>query len=934
VAEGETAPLLDKRPLLLLVDCLAIVHVAWNAIKQPLTVRSTGEEVRAVYGFLNVFLKALSDHSPTHCAVAFDAPGPTFRHKRLEQYKAHRPESPPELHAQVERVRQLIQAFNIPLYELEGYEADDILGTLARQAQEQGMDVLILTVDTDTLQLVTPHVKVLINNSFVRKLYDEQAVRERYGGLGPLAVPDVKALVGDTSDNIPGVPGIGEKTALKLLSEFGTIEGIYERLADVKPPKAQKALAENRDKAFEGKLLNTTVRDVPVALDLKQTEFMRYDRAKVVDFLRELEFHSMVARIPGGNGAPKEGEDSARREAQTERRMAPGQATQVTVVDTQEKLADMARQLAASTIFAFDTETTSDREMTASLVGISASIAEGKAWYVPVGHETGVQLSQQAVLDALRPVLENAAVPKVAHNANYDVTVLENHGVLVKGLAFDTMLAAHLGGRKAIGLKALSLELLNHEMTPISELIGTGRKQITMAQVPIEKAAPYAGADADFTLRLYAILKKEVEDKGLAQLLTTLEVPLVAVLVRMQRNGIAIDTALLRSMAAEMGEQLAQFERSMYELVGHQFNLKSSQQLGDVLFKELKLPPTKRTQSGYSTDAASLDNLKEQLDASAIEGVDPKAYQVLNGILEYRQVSKIKSTYVDALPDMVNPKTGRIHTSYNQTGSATGRVSSNDPNVQNIPVRTELGRRVRKAFVAEKKGWSLLGADYSQIELRILAHISQDSGLLAAFRAHEDIHSATAALVFGVERNKVTPDMRRIAKIMNFGVIYGLSPFGIQQQTGLSPEEGKNFIEAYFGKYSGIRDYIERTKERAAKAGYVETVLGRRRYIPEVQSANRHVKAAGERMAINMPVQGTAADIIKLAMFRIHERMESLRLRSMMIIQVHDELIFEVPDAEMERMRAIVLELMPAAMSLAVPLEVEVKTGRTWGDME
>jgi DNA polymerase-1 len=932
--------LLEKRPLLLLVDCLAIVHVAWNAIKQPLTVRATGEEVRAVYGFLNVFLKALSDHSPTHCAVAFDAPGPTFRHKRLEQYKAHRPETPPELHAQIERVRQLISAFNIPIYELEGFEADDILGTLARQAQERDMDVLILTVDTDTLQLVSPHVRVLINNSFVRKLYDEQAVRERYGGLGPAAVPDVKALVGDTSDNIPGVPGVGEKTALKLLSEFGSIEGIYERLAEVKPPKAQRALAENKERAFEGKLLNTIVRDAPVPLDLKQVEFARYDRAKVVDFLRELEFHSMVARIPGAGGAPQNGEDAALRQAQGERIPARGEpvepraATDVIVVDTREKLAEMAKQLAKSAIFAFDTETTSEREMTAELVGISASDAEGKAWYVPVGHDQGTQLPRAAVLDALRPVLQDASVPKVAHNANYDVTVLENHGIVVKGLAFDTMLAAHLGGRKAIGLKPLALELLHHEMTPISELIGTGRKQVTMAQVPIEKAAPYAGADADFTLRIYPILKQDVEEKGIAGLLRTVEVPLVAVLVRMQRNGIAIDTGLLRSMAAEMGEQLAGFERGMYELVGHQFNLNSSQQLGDVLFKELRLPPTKRTQSGYSTDAASLEGLKEQMDAGAIEGVDPKAYQVLNGILEYRQVSKIKSTYVDALPDMVNPKTGRIHTSYNQTGSATGRVSSNDPNVQNIPVRTELGRRVRKAFVAEKQGWSLLGADYSQIELRILAHISQDPGLLAAFRAREDIHSATAALVFGVERSGVTPDMRRIAKIMNFGVIYGLSPFGIQQQTGLSPEEGKRFIEAYFGKYPGIRDYIEGTKERAAQNGYVETVLGRRRYIPEVQSTNRHVKAAGERMAINMPVQGTAADIIKLAMLRIHERMEALKLRSMMIIQVHDELIFEVPDAEMERMRGIVLELMPSAMSLAVPLEVEVKTGRTWGDME
>ena len=929
MSTGTTMSMLSEKPLLILMDGHALVHRAWHAIQQPLNVSSTGEEVRAVFGFLNSFLRTLSDWQPTHCAITFDLPAPTFRHLQFKEYKAQRPPTPPELRAQFEPIRQLVDAFGIPIYEKEGYEADDVLGTLGRQAEEHKIETLILTGDTDTLQLVSPWVRVLLSYAVQKKtVYDEIAVRERYGGLGPESVPDLKALQGDPSDNIPGVPGVGSKTAIRLLTTYGRLEGIYENLEKVTPDKLRSALGDNRDRAFQGKMLTTIVRDVPLELDLEAARFWRYDRTQVVDLLRELEFFSIVSHIP----SPQTDGEVSRPGAVA----APDRPdTNYVTVDTEALLEELVGELATPSGFSFDTETTSTDPMLAELVGISFSIAPGRGWYVPVGHLDGNQLPLDRVLETLRPILESETIPKSAHNANYDMTVLANCGVNVRNLAFDTMLAAHVSGRKAIGLKALALDYFNEEMVPITDLIGTGRKQITMAQVHVDRAAGYASADADYTQRLVPIFDVDLAEKGIRDLFDSVELPLVPVLVRMQRNGVALDSELLNGMAIELGEGLSRIEADMYELVGHQFNLKSSQQLSDVLFKELRLPPTKRTQKGYSTDASSLDGLKAVLDQGKAEGVDPKSYQVLDQILEYRQLSKIKSTYVDALPALVNPKTGRIHTSYNQTGSATGRVSSNDPNVQNIPVRTELGRRVRKAFVAENAPERiLLGADYSQIELRIVAHLSQDHGLLDAFHNGEDIHTATASSVYDVAMSDVTADMRRIAKIMNFGVLYGLSAFGISQQTDLAPDEGARFIETYFGKYPGIRSYIDSVKAQVREAGYLETLLGRRRYIPEIHSSNHNVRAAGERMAINMPIQGTAADIIKISMVRIQERLDALKLRSLMIIQVHDELIFEVPKDELEQVKSVVMELMPSAMTLAVPLEVELKTGYTWGDME
>jgi DNA polymerase-1 len=933
----------DRPPLLLLIDGHALVFVAYFALREPMTVRATGEPIGAVYGFLNSFIKTVTDFGPSHCVVAFDPPGPTFRHDHYSEYKAHRPPTPPDLPGQIDRVKEMLRAFDIPIVEAPGFEGDDVLGTLSAQAEAKGVDTVIMTVDTDALQLVSPQTRVYVSTAFNRKVYDVAAVEARYDGLGPDRVADIKGLEGDTSDNIPGVRGVGRKTAIKLLHQFGTVEGIYEHLDELKPAGLQTRMRDGEEAARESKYLTTIVRDAPVNLDLDAADFSSYDRPAVAEFLTGLDFRTIIDRLPvfgadpiAANGGPES---------------AAAPAKKITadyqVVDTRENLDAMIAELSASPTIAFDTEATSQHAMLAELVGLSFSNAAGVGWYVPVGHapkleielgetpEELVQVPMAEALDALRPLFESETTGKMAHNANYDVTVLANHGMQVRNLTFDTMLAAHLTGRRTIGLKALALELLGEEMTPIKDLIGTGKKRITMAQVPIAKAAPYAAADADFTYRLHGIFSEDLDRMDLAGPLETMEMPLVHVLVRMQRSGIALNSDLLNKMSVELGKRLAEVESSMYEVVGHEFKIGSSQQLGEVLFNELKLPPVRKTKSGFSTDAASLDALKEQLDAGKLVDVDARAYDVIDRVLEFREVSKLKSTYVDALPGLVNPKTGRIHTSYNQAGSATGRVSSNDPNVQNIPVRTELGRRVRRAFVAQgSPDWMLLGADYSQIELRVLAHMSQDPGLLKAFHDGLDIHSATSSMVYGVDLSDVTPDMRRVAKVLNFGVLYGLTPFGIIQQTDLTADQGKKFIDAYFTSYPGIKTYIDATIESCKQRGYVASLGGRRRYLLEINASNRQARQAAERAAINMPVQGTAADILKLAMLRMQDRLDEAGMQSRMLLQVHDELVFECPVTESEALADLLRKEMTGAMKLTVPLEVEVKAGPNWDQME
>ena len=811
----------DRKPLLILLDGHAMVYRAFYAIQNPMTVRTTGEEVRGVYGFLNTFLRNLSDLDPTHCAIAFDLSGPTFRHAEYDEYKAQRPPMPPELRQQVERVREIMRAFRIPVFEQEGYEADDVLGTLCRKAEERGVETIVLTGDTDELQLVSDRVRVLLSYSVQRTtMYDVDKVKERYGGLGPEVVADIKALQGDATDNIPGVPGVGAKTAIKLLTQFGSVEGIIERLDEVKPPRTQQSIRDHVDELRRGKFLTTIVRDLDIDLDLDEMRLWEYDRAEVLEKLKELEFFSIVSRIPDPQGDAEPAQGQLLPEAEE-------RETRYTVVDTPEGLREMADALDSPDGFAFEVVSTAMNPMYGDLVGIAFSKEANAGWYVPVGHAAGDQLPPGDVLDAVRGVLGNESIPKSAHDANFGMTVLARHDVTVRNVDLDPMIAAHVGGRKAVGIEALALESLDIELKPVTDIIGTGRKQITMAQASIGDAAGHACGRADAAWQLREPLTSEAADKGVAGALGEFEMPLIPVLVRMQRNGVAVDAGHLTAMSARFERDIDRTEAGMFELVGHEFNIGSSRQLGDVLFGELGLPPTKKRKTGYATDASSLEWLRLMINLGQADGVDPKAVEVLDRVLEYRQLTKIKSTYLDSLPGQVNPATGRVHTMYHQTGSATGRVSSNDPNVQNIPIRTEMGREVRQAFVAQDAPeWTLLGADYSQIELRILADLSRDEGLIEAFESGQDIHAATASSVYGVAIDEVDHEMRRIAKIMNFGVIYGLSPFGMSQQTGLTPEEGKAFIAAYFGKYPGIERYVDGIKRSVRDDGYVETLKG------------------------------------------------------------------------------------------------------------
>ena len=707
-------PLTRDKPLLMIMDGHAMVHRAFHAIstRQNLTT-SSGEDTTAVYGFSNTFLRAIDDLKPTHCIIAFDRPEPTFRHRMFAEYKAQRPPTPPQLKHQFDRVRQLMTAFNIEIIEAPGFEADDILGTLAQEAELQKVETVILTGDTDTLQLVSPYVRVQLFYSVQQqKVYDETAVRERFGGLVPDVHPDYKAITGDPSDNIPGVPGLGAKTAIKLLNQFGSLEGIYESIDQVKPPRIKKLLEDNKDEALQGKVLTTIRKDVPITLDMEASRFWNYNRDDVVNLLRELEFSSVVPRVPEGSiksSASTPSENGAVQNAMK---------VDYQRVDSRNGLEQMVEALHEAGGFAFDTETTSLNAMEADLVGLSFATAPGKAWYVPVGHQQGAQLPLEEVILELKPLLEDPNLSKTGHNLNYDINILANYGIEAKGLGCDTMMAAHVLGIKAIGLKNLALDVFHQEMTPISALIGTGKKQKRMDQVPIDDVVPYACADADFSGRLRPILEERLRENGFLDIFRNMEMPLIDILVSMQRAGITLDGDILHEMSQDLNWKIGELQELIYEDIGHTFKINSPQQLSEVLFNEQGLPKTKRTKTGYSTDANSLEGLKG-------------SHPVIQKVLDFRQVTKLKSTYVDSLPNLINPRTGRIHTSYNQAGSATGRISSNDPNLQNIPVRTELGRKVRKAFRAPEmngQSWLLFSADYSQIELRVLAHLSQGRG--------------------------------------------------------------------------------------------------------------------------------------------------------------------------------------------------------------
>jgi len=905
----------DKRPLLLLFDGNALVHRAFHALP-PLTQPKTGELVNAVYGFASTLLKVFADFKPTHWAVAFDRPAPTFRHDMFEEYKAQRPATPEELKSQIKKVHQLVEAFHIPVFEIDGFEADDVLGTLSRQADEQGIETIIVTGDNDMLQAVLPRVKALApRRTFTDTiLYDEEAVEQKYG-IKPEQLPEFKALVGDVSDNIPGLPGVGEKTATKLLQQYGSLQGIYDHIEDITPGKLQDTLREYRTQAFRNEELSTIVKDVPIKLDLKTCQVSHYDRNKVARFFQELEFIKLLPRLP---------------QIQDESDPSVGaglvpihqSAIKCQMVNTETALEQLTGELEKAQSFAIEVETTGEKAMMADLVGIAISPARGKAFYIPVGHQglnQPQQLTLAQVVARLKPVLENASIRKIAYNGKHVMAVMAGCGVKLENLNFDPMLAAYLLGEKSLGLKALAFNKLGIEISTPAELTGTGKKHSSLSLLEVNWVSGHACASVDILWNLQESLETELCKQGMWQLFAEVEMALVPVLVAMERNGIHLDTDLLRKMSLELGQQLLRLEKEIYSSIGHQFNINSPQQLGRVLFEDLRLPQSRKTKTGYSTEASVME---------ALRGVHP----VIEFILEYRQLGKLKSTYVDALPALINHKTGRVHTSFNQTGTATGRLSSSDPNLQNIPIRTELGNKIRKAIIAPP-GTYLLSADYSQIDLRVLAHLSRDPDLITAFAQDEDIHATTASKIFGIPVGEVTPEMRRNAKTVNFGVVYGMSDYGLEQATNLNREEASQFITLYFERYPRVREYLEATKKQARKLGYVQTILGRRRFLPEINSSNRMVREGAERMAINAPVQGSSADIIKIAMINLHREMEKRNLKSKMLLQIHDDLLFEVPEGELVEMKSLVNEIMPHAFELCVPVKIDIKLGKNWGEM-
>ncbi|MCC6628448.1 MAG: DNA polymerase I [Chloroflexi bacterium] len=910
MALGETT----SRPMLVLIDGFALIFRAYHGMTALTT--STGEPVGAVFGFTRMLLDVLQTHQPEYILLTLDS-GPTFRHDEYAEYKAHRPVMPDDFQRQVVRVKEVVDALNIPIYQLPGYEADDVIGTMARQAPAHGLQVLILTGDRDLLQVVAPAVEVLTpsSRSFsdAARRFDEAEVMARYG-FSPALLPDYKALTGDTSDNIPGVPGIGDKTAKALITAYGPLEAVLDHVDDVTPKRAQAALREHAELARRSKRLATIVTDLPIVLELERCHARDFDRERVVRLFRELEFRSLLARLP----------DSTRAAAP----VAATAAGTHEVVRTEAALVDLVARLRGQP-FAVDTEADALDPINAALVGISLAHEAGHGYYLPVGHRDGSpQLSLDAVRRHLGPLLADSAQPKIAHHAKYDLLVLENAGITLAGVSFDTMIAAYLLGASSVGLKDLAFKELGREMVPIEELIGRGKSQITMAEVATERAAAYAADDACCTMGLAEVLAPRLDERGLRRLMDEIEMPLVPVLARIERWGVAVDVDYLQELAKLLELQIRQLEARIHALAGHPFNINSPQQLSRVLFEELGLKGGRKTATGFSTASEILEALAP-------------SHEIVSEVLGYRQLVKLKGTYVDSLPLAVNARTGRIHTSFSQTTASTGRLASLNPNLQNIPIRTEVGREVRRAFIADRRPeWRLAGqelrlvsVDYSQIELRVLAHMCGDERLVEAFREGLDIHRATAAELYGVPLADVTGDMRRIAKTVNFGLIYAMSAFGLARDTGLSQREAVAFIDTYRRKFARVFDYMARTRQEVAERGYAMTLLGRRRWIPEINSANPMLRAEAERMAINAPIQGTAADMMKLAMIEMDRALRDENLHSRMLLQVHDELLFEAPISEVERLAAVAARVMSQALPLSVPVLVEAKVGLNWDEM-
>ncbi|GAB4467860.1 MAG: DNA polymerase I [Anaerolineae bacterium] len=933
---------------LVLIDGHGLAYRMYYAISQGLTTRS-GEPTNATMGFTRTLVNLITDEQPPdYLAVSFDV-GSTFRDEMFEGYKATREKMPEDLQRQIARIHEVLDAFSIPVLEVEGYEADDVLGTVARLAEEMGVETVIITGDKDLLQLARERTTIQLPGRTAGEVqnYGPADVLERFG-VRPEQFVDFKALIGDKSDNIPGVPGIGEKTAARLLQEYGSLDGIYEKLESVTPRRIGEILAAHREDAYLSRELSRIITEVPLTFDLEACRTHEFDGEKVAAIFQELEFRSLLKQLRIGldesagstpPAAPAPGQQlslfgSMEPPAPTAVRV---ESPTLTHIITDEAALDaLVEKLRAAPAIAFDTETTSTDQMRAQLVGISLAITPGEAYYIPVAHQIGgtPQLPLGLILEKLRPPLTDPAIAKLGHNIKYDAIVLARHGLDVSPLSFDTMIGEALlragDAPGKVGLKSMAFSRLGIEMTEIEELIGSGQKQITFDLVPVEYAAPYAAADADITLRLAEEVRRDLTAQGLDRLFDEIEMPLVPVVMAMERRGVLVDVEALHRMSAELGETLEALAQQAYTIAGTTFNLNSSQQLSAVLFEDLKLPTQgiRKTSGGrYSTAADVLESLRDQ---------DPTG--IIDTILQYRELEKLRSTYLDALPGMVNPETGRIHSSFNQVGTSTGRLSSSDPNLQNIPIRSEQGRRVRDAFIAAP-GYLLVGADYSQVELRILAHMSGDEALRQAFLEGLDIHASTAAAVNNVPIEQVTPAQRSFAKAVNFGLLYGMGAFRLARDSDLTLAEAEAFINAYFERFPRVRGYLDSTRQQAAERGYVETLLGRRRYFPILQSHDTGQQAmirrrAAEREAVNMPIQGTAADIIKIAMLKLHQELLRRGSGAYMILQIHDELIFEVPEGEAAATADLIREIMETAYPLDVPLKVDVHTGQHWGELK
>ncbi len=927
---------MDTNTPVILVDGSSYLYRAFHALP-PLT-NSKGKPTGAVKGVINMMRRMQKDYPQSTVVVVFDAKGKTFRDDLYADYKAQRPPMPDDLRLQIEPIHNIIQAMGLPMLIIDGVEADDVIGTLALQATAAQQPVIISTGDKDIAQLVNEHITLI--NTMTNTYLDRAGVIEKFG-IPPELIIDYLALLGDKSDNIPGVPGVGEKTALGLLQGIGGLDAIYSRLDDVgtldfRGAKTMAAkLEEHKALAYLSYQLATIKTDVEMPLHIGDLKNGTPDNDQLLALFQDMEFKSWVEEaLAGSNGAAVAQPSAAKatekdpEKASQEPAQPIGKATldkDYQTVLTEAHFADWLERLNTADLIAVDTETTSLDYMKAELVGVSVAVTPGQAAYIPFAHDymgAPQQLSRDFVLEQLKPLLENPQINKVGQNLKYDMSVLAQHGINLQGIAFDTMLESYVLDSVATrhDMDSLALKYLNETTISFADVAGKGAAQITFNQVALEQAGPYAAEDADITLRLHqALWPQLVAEPTLATVFSDIELPLVPVLSRIERTGALVDSTLLFQQSQELAERLAELETEAWDLAGQQFNLASPKQLGEILFDKLGIPVLKKTEKGAPSTK------EEVLQELALDYPLPKV------LLEHRGLAKLKSTYTDKLPVMINSTTGRIHTSYHQAGTATGRLSSSDPNLQNIPIRSAEGRRVRQAFIAAP-GHKLVAADYSQIELRIMAHLSEDPSLLAAFKSGQDIHRATAAEVFGVATDEVTADQRRSAKAINFGLIYGMSAFGLARQLTIGRKQAADYIELYFARYPGVQNYMNTIRHTAAERGYVETIFGRRLYLPEINARNGMRRQAAERTAINAPMQGTAADIIKRAMVSVDDWLRQGTLKSRMIMQVHDELVLEVPESELQLIQAGLIQRMESAAELLVPLVVDVGVGDNWDE--